>query len=66
MAVHIEKLDPKDAEIYKNCISDPKPYLEERYVITAFNEGGHNSTSVDLIDTLKHVKENMPELWESI
>lgn len=35
-----------------------------RLVIVATNEGGCNSTSVDLEDVIKWVRENMPELLE--
>ena len=34
----------------------------QRYVIIALNEGGYNSTSVDLVDLLEYVKEKMPGL----
>lgn len=37
-----------------------------RLVISALNEGGHNSTQVDLIDLLKYVKTNFSEFWNSI
>jgi hypothetical protein len=37
-----------------------------RLVIRAFNEGGMNCTSVDLLDVLKWVKANRPDLWEAV
>lgn len=40
--------------------------LTKRPLLVAFNEAGHNSTSVDLIDILIHVKHEMPELWNKI
>lgn len=33
-----------------------------RWVIFALNEAGHNSTSVDLLDLLRWIKKNKPEL----
>ena len=33
-----------------------------RYVIKAYNEGGHNSVHVDLIDVVNYVKRYHPEL----
>lgn len=68
MGVEIELLDPKYGEQYKNVISEAtyKAHLDKRLVITALNEGGCNCTQVDLIDTLKHVKENMRYIWDSI
>lgn len=38
----------------------------DRIVVTAFNEGTYNSTSIDLLELLKYVKSNLPEIWESI
>jgi hypothetical protein len=35
-----------------------------RPCILALNEGGYNSTSVDLLDLLSWVKHYKPELWE--
>ena len=37
-----------------------------RDVIRASNEGGFNCTEVDLIDVLKYVKKEMPELLKDI
>ena len=37
-------------------------YQAERPVVVAFNEGYHNQTKVDLIQLLKWVKNNKPEL----
>jgi hypothetical protein len=37
-----------------------------RLIVSARNEAGCNGTLVDLIDVLKFVKENMPDLWNSI
>lgn len=33
-----------------------------RWVIEAYNEGGYNSTQVDLLDVIAWVRENRPEL----
>lgn len=35
---------------------------EERVVILATNEGGYNSTQVDLLDLLKWLNKNLPTL----
>jgi len=37
-------------------------HTDGRLVIYALNEGGYNSTSVDLVDVINWVKENKPEL----
>lgn len=37
-------------------ISDDVEQHGGRWVITATNEGGHNSTQVDLVDVLNYVK----------
>ena len=37
----------------------------ERFVVHATNEGGYNSTEVDLLDVIDWVKKNMPELLHS-
>lgn len=34
----------------------------KRPIIVAWNEGGNNRTEVDLIDVIRWVKENRPEL----
>ena len=39
---------------------------EQRWVIDAVNEGGHNGTEVDLVDLLRWLKENRPELLEDV
>ena len=39
---------------------------ESRLVITSFNEGQYNSTSIDLLDLLSWVNKNKPELWEQV
>ncbi len=36
----------------------------DRLLVYALNEGGHNCTLVDLLDLLKWVKTNRPELWD--
>jgi len=36
-----------------------------RLVVKAFNESGFNSTEVDIIDLLKWIKENKPELLKT-
>ena len=37
-----------------------------RLVIRAYNEGGHNTTEVDLIELLTQIKKTMPEIWATI
>ena len=37
-----------------------------RLVIDAWNEAGFNGTNVDLMDVLRHVKENMPDVWDVV
>ena len=68
MAVEINKLNASDGEEYKSIINDDtyKAHIEERYVIVAYNEGGHNLTEVDLIDLLKFVKREMPDIWNDV
>jgi hypothetical protein len=39
-----------------------RPETKGRLVIIALNEGGHNSTEVDLLDVIEWVKKNKPEL----
>jgi len=38
----------------------------ERWSIVAFNQGGYDSTWVDLIDVLVYVKKHRPELLQNI
>ncbi len=38
----------------------------ERLCVVAVNEGGNNSTWVDLEDLLKWIKANKPEIWNAI
>lgn len=66
MGVEICQLSPEDGELFKSVISDItyKAHIDERFVIRAWNEAGHNQTEVDLIDVLNYVKTNMPELLE--
>ena len=49
----------KDSLYYEAC-------MDGRYVIVAVNEGGYNSTEVDLVDLLHYVKNNLPELLELV
>jgi len=57
LPVEITTLNPKDTY--------PEGLLKRpRLVIKALNEGGCNCTLVDLIDVLRWVKENKPELLE--
>jgi len=37
-----------------------------RLVILAYNEGGYNSTAVDLMHIFKWIKTNMPELFKEL
>ena len=39
---------------------------EQRHVIRAYNQGGHDCTGVDLVDLLRWVKKEMPALWNRI
>lgn len=39
---------------------------EERKIVRAYNQGGHDCTAIDLIDLLEHVKKEMPEVWAKI
>jgi hypothetical protein len=68
MKVVIKHLSSPKGEYYKDVISKStyNAFKEERYVISALNEGGCNSTQVDLIDVLKFVKKNIPKLWNLI
>ena len=52
------------ADEYPVKITSREVEGKERLVIDALNEGGYNGTEVDLLDVLKWVKENMPELLE--
>ena len=38
---------------------------EHRWVVSATNEGGHNSTSIDLLDLIAWLRANRPDLLES-
>jgi len=64
MDVTIIRLD-KNSENYASGIYK-SGYREERLVIKALNEGGYNSTEVDLVDLLKFVKNELPDLWRSV
>ena len=37
-----------------------------RHMVRVFNECGHTSVKVDLIDLLHYVKEEMPEVWAEV
>jgi hypothetical protein len=37
-------------------------YVDDRYVIYAVNEGGHNCTMVDLLDVLEWVHKTLPTM----
>lgn len=39
---------------------------DREWIIKAYNEAGCNWTEVDLVDVLRFVKKEMPELWETI
>ena len=58
MRVEIEFLLPDkfDSETVKNNLGNG------RWIIRAYNEGGHNSVDIDLVDIIDWVKENKPEL----
>jgi len=36
-----------------------------RLAITAINQGGYDSTAVDLLDLLGWIKNNRPDLWDA-
>ena len=62
MPVSIERLNPND----NHKGADKEAYESARYIIVALNESGCNSTEVDLIDVLKFVKAELPEIWEVV
>jgi len=68
MEVEIKQLIPEEGERYKNIINERsyQGYIESRWIVEASNEGGHNNTQIDLIDLLKYIKINMPDLWNSV
>lgn len=39
-----------------------KPEERNRWVIEAFNNGGHNDVNIGLVDVVEWVKKNKPEL----
>ena len=61
MGVEIVRLAPGSVEGLspKAC----QAHTGRRWVVKAFNEGGCNSTEVDLVELLRFVKREMPELW---
>lgn len=65
MDVEIIRLRKDDLYIDNNDIYS-EGFKQERLVIRAFNEGGCNHTKVDLLDLLKFVKENLPEIWSAV
>ena len=40
----------------------PLPTEGPRWCVQAMNEGGHNSTSIDLLDLIQWLRANRPEL----
>jgi hypothetical protein len=40
----------------------PSPAEGPRWCVRALNEGGHNSTEIDLLDLIRWLRENRPEL----
>jgi hypothetical protein len=38
----------------------------KRIIVSAWNEGGHNGTEVDLLDILRSTKQYLPELWDEV
>ena len=40
-----------------------RAHTDRLWVVKAFNEGGCNSTEVDLMELLRFVRGEMPELW---
>jgi len=68
MVVEVFRLELQHGELYKSVVS-PETYqahIDQRWVVKAFNEGGCNSTEVDLVELLEFVKKEMPELWKTI
>ena len=66
---YAEEMEVTIADWQKTDFDDnhlPIPKGEKRLVINALNEGGYNGTEVDLLDVLKWVKANMPELLKEI
>jgi len=68
MEVEIKQLIPEEGEKYKNIINERsyQGHIESRWIVRAYNEGGFNSTEVDLVDLLTYIKINMPDLWNSV
>lgn len=66
--VRLMQLDPGDLERCSGLIPKEfhQAYIEKRHVIVAKNEGGYNSTSVDLVQLLMFIKENLPEVWDKV
>ncbi len=64
MGVEITRLDPKRVEGLSP--ETRQAHTDRLWVVKAFNEGGCNSTEVDLMGLLRFVKREMPELWDSI
>lgn len=50
----------------QDYIVKENPELNSRLVVVALNEGGCNSTMVDLVDLLTFVRTEIPDLWDSI
>lgn len=65
-SAEIERLDPKEVDHYVEYSLYAQAHKDKRWVIRAWNEGGHNHTMVDLIDVLRWTKANLPEVWEEI
>lgn len=68
MGVEIKQLIPEEGERDKDVISERlyQGHIKSRWVVEAYNESGCNSTKIDLIDLLKYIKINMPDLWNSV
>lgn len=48
-----------EARMFDLVVKRSRPVI----VVVAENEGGYNDTEVDLMDLLRWVKKNRPELW---
>lgn len=50
--------------MYKYGVPDEEREGHGRLVIRAWNEGGYNSTQVDLLELLQWLRENRPDLLD--
>lgn len=67
-SVEILQLDPKLGEGYKNVVSTKvyNAYITKRWAIECYPHKAIGPVLIDLAETLKWVKENLPDLWREI